>query len=299
MWRGNYDYSTNQLHITALLSDVLCRWFTKSNSCLKVEPFPGSGMSFNLSPQSYTSNKKISVPGHDHAAIGFALDAGASIVIPQVDTVAEARHAVSSAKYGAKNRGTRSAPPFRLISGFTALPSDPELSLHENLNRQAAIMIQIETLEAIDNLDAILTEVPDIDAVWLGTLDVRVSMGLPGGGFGGTEPEFLQAVAKFESILKKHDKPRGGAVIGTPEAMRALGKENSISFVAMDVVALIGTTRILSESRNLFPAQRKMLDAEKAAEINGRPTEVMTNGDAKGKVQTNGHVSGVNGNMGE
>lgn len=26
----------------------------------------------------------VRVPGHDHAAIGFALDAGASIVVPQV-----------------------------------------------------------------------------------------------------------------------------------------------------------------------------------------------------------------------
>ena len=210
---------------------------------------------------------------------------------------------MSSAKYGAKNRGTRSAPPFRLIPGITALPSDPELSLHENLNRQAAIMIQIETLEAIDNLDAILTEVPDIDAVWLGTLDVRVSMGLPGGGFGGTEPEFLQAVAKFEGILRKHDKPRGGAVIGTPEAMRELGKENSICFFAMDAGALIGTTRILSESSDLFMAGRKMLRAGKAVEVNG-VAKVMTNGEAKGevaKVQTNGHVhaNGVNGKVGE
>lgn len=149
-------------------------------------------------------------------------------------------------------------------------------------------MIQIETLEAIDNLDAILTEVPHIDAVWLGTLDVRVSMGLAGGSFGGTEPEFLQACAKFDSILKKHDKPRGGAVIGTPEAMKEMGKENSLSFVAMDAGALIGTTQILSESRDLFPAQRKMLGAEKA-EDKGKVA----------KVQTNVHANGMNGKVSE
>lgn len=153
-------------------------------------------------------------------------------------------------------------------------------------------MIQIETLEAIDNLDAILTEVPDIDAVWLGTLDVRVSMGLVG-SFGGTEPEYLQAVAKFESTLKKHDKPRGGAAIGTPEVMRELGKENSISFVAMDAGALIGTTAVLSASRDIFPAQRKMWDAEK--KVNGKDAKVLTNGHANGKeakVLTNGHANG-------
>ncbi|KAF6234246.1 hypothetical protein HO173_007666 [Letharia columbiana] len=115
----------------------------------------------------------VRVPGHDHATIGFALDAGASVVIPQVNTVAEAQHAISSAKYGVKNRGTRSAPPYRLIPGVTTLPSDPAETVHENMNRQAAIMIQIETVEGIDNLDAILTHVPDIDA---STLDIRVSM---------------------------------------------------------------------------------------------------------------------------
>ena len=29
----------------------------------------------------------VRVPGHDHAAIGYALDAGASIVVPQIDTI--------------------------------------------------------------------------------------------------------------------------------------------------------------------------------------------------------------------
>ena len=203
--------------------------------------------------------KTISVPGHDHAAIGFALDAGASVVIPQVNTVAEAQHAVSSAKFGTRNRGTRSAPPFRLTPGVSDAPSDPSVTIHENLNRQAAVMIQIETLEAIDNLDDILTAVPDIDIVWLGTLDVRVSMGLA--TFAGTEPEFVQAAAKFASILKKHNKPRGGTALGPPEVMRESGKDNSLNFIAVDVVGLMGLAGTLPAVKELFPPERKMVDA--------------------------------------
>src|SRR5271168_4206164 len=123
---------------------------------------------------------KHSVPGHDHAAIGYALDAGASIVVPQVDTVEQAKHIVSAAKFGAKHGGTRSAPPARLMPGLSDIPHDPSKTIWENLNEQAAIIIQIESLEGINNLDAILTEVGNhIDAVWIGSLDARVSMGLP------------------------------------------------------------------------------------------------------------------------
>src|SRR5271155_921672 len=90
---------------------------------------------------------KNSVPGHDHAAIGYALDAGASIVVPQVDTVEQAKHIVSCAKFGRKHNGTRSAPPARLMPGLSDTPLDPSRSIWENLNDQAAIIIQIESLE--------------------------------------------------------------------------------------------------------------------------------------------------------
>lgn len=89
----------------------------------------------------------VRVPGHDHAAIGYALDAGASIIVPQVETVEQARHVVSAAKYGTRQNGTRSAPPFRLIPGLTDTPYDSTRDIHKCLNDQAAIMIQIETLE--------------------------------------------------------------------------------------------------------------------------------------------------------
>lgn len=215
------------------------------------------------------TKNKLSVPGHDHAAMGFALDAGASLVIPQVNTVAEARHAISSAKFGARNNGTRSAPPFRLIPGISAIPSDPTETLHENLNRQAAIMIQIETVEAIDNLDAILTEVPEIDVVWPGMIDIRVSMGLAAPAVGEPEPEFVKAMAKFESVLRKHDKPRGGVALGPPEVMRELGKDNCISFIAADAMALMGLADVLPLAKEMFPAQKKMADAGEKVLVNG------------------------------
>ncbi|KAJ9630679.1 hypothetical protein H2203_001202 [Taxawa tesnikishii (nom. ined.)] len=95
-----------------------------------------------------------------------------------------AQHVVSAAKYGTKTT-------------------------------KAAVTFQIETLEGIDDLDAILTAVPDVDACWLGTLDCRVSMNLPGnGGFGGTDPEWLDAVAKYTAVMKKHDKPMAGFAMG-------------------------------------------------------------------------------------
>jgi 2-keto-3-deoxy-L-rhamnonate aldolase RhmA len=52
-----------------------------------------------------------SVPGIDHPAIGYALDAGASIVIPLVETVEQAREIVAATKFGARIGGARSAPP--------------------------------------------------------------------------------------------------------------------------------------------------------------------------------------------
>lgn len=65
----------------------------------------------------------------------------------QVDTVKQAKHVVSAAKFGTRQRGTRSAPPFRLIPYLTDTPYDSSRDIFTCLNDQAAIMIQIETLE--------------------------------------------------------------------------------------------------------------------------------------------------------
>lgn len=194
----------------------------------------------------------VRVPGHDHAAIGYALDAGASIIIPQVDTVEQAKHVISAAKFGSKSNGTRSVPPFRLLPGLTDTPMNPSETLFENLNNQAAIMIQIESLKGINNLDAILTECPEIDACWLGTIDARVSMNFSAQFGQGNEPEWLAAVATYDSVMAKHDKPKGAFAVGTDADMQRMGKTKAIVFPATDVVALAGLYGTLTKAKEIF-----------------------------------------------
>ncbi|KAF5007378.1 hypothetical protein FDECE_6309 [Fusarium decemcellulare] len=174
----------------------------------------------------------VRVPGHDHAAIGYALDAGASIVIPQ-------------------------ACFSELVPFLTDMAYDSSRDLYQCLNDQAAIMIQIETLEGINNLDAILTEVPDIDLVWLGSLDCRISMNLPANmGMGGDEKEWLDAREKFMSVLDKHDKPYAGFAFGTPpfgspEAIKKAAERMSLMIATADVVHLNALYRDLTQAREL------------------------------------------------
>ncbi|KAL9947865.1 hypothetical protein D7B24_007627 [Verticillium nonalfalfae] len=230
----------------------------------------------------------VRVPGHDHAAIGYALDAGASIVIPQVDTVEQAKHVISAAKFGTKQNGSRSAPPFRLIPFVTDHAYDGQGDIHKALNNQAAIMIQIESLEGINNLDDILTACPDIDVVWLGTLDARISMNLPGNsGLGGSEPEWTTAVEKFRAVLDKHDKPYAGFAIpvapyGTPEKFKEAAKRMSFMTFTADVMHLMALGQDLQNARGLL-AEVKTEKETKTS--NG---EVQANGSAA-TVATNGH----------
>lgn len=195
------------------------------------------------------------LPGHDHASIGYALDAGASIVVPQVETVEQAQHVVAAAKFGPTRKGKRSAPPCRWLPGIGDTGIDPTRSVWENVNDQAAIIIQIESELGARNLDAILTAVGDqIDAVWMGTMDMRVSIGFD--GFWGPEPEFLEIVRIYEETLKKHKKPNTGMCMYGDWAR---GVNKAFVIVGGDAFALLGETATIKNARqHLVPLTSKL-----------------------------------------
>lgn len=134
---------------------------------------------YAVTENSYNGLTSYRVPGVDHATIGYALDARASIIVPQVETVEQAQQIVSAAKFGACIGGKRSAPPGRRIPDVSMQCCNPNLSFWENQNSQAAIIIQVESLEGINNLDAILKAVGEhIDSVWLGKLGLSRFYGI-------------------------------------------------------------------------------------------------------------------------
>ena len=196
------------------------------------------------------------VPGHDESKMAYALDAGASIVVPHVDTVEQAKHVVGAVKFGSKRNGMRSAPPFRYVHHLTDTPMEPQHGLWESLNNQGAVMIQIETLVGIHNLDAILSEVPDIDAVWLGALDTRVSMSLPAGhGIRGSEPEWLEAADLFHQTVKKHNKPYAGFSFATGEELRKLTANMSMCMITADTTKLAEMVGELANAKAMLAFQ--------------------------------------------
>ena len=112
----------------------------------------------------------VRVPWNEPGIIGKMLDAGAQgIIVPMVNSVAEAEAAVRSCRY-VPHGGARSWGP-----GLAA----PRVDGHylEWAEQHVACIPMIETTQALDSLDDILA-VPGIDGVYVGPADLSLTLGL-------------------------------------------------------------------------------------------------------------------------
>lgn len=113
----------------------------------------------------------VRVPFGDYGTAQRALDAGAmGLIFPMINTVALAEEAVRSCRY--PPLGERSYGPIR---------ARLHIDIHtEWVNQQVLCLVQIETKEAMRNLEDILA-VPGIDGVYVGPADLALSHGMPPG----------------------------------------------------------------------------------------------------------------------
>lgn len=108
----------------------------------------------------------VRVAWNEPASIMRALDAGADgVIVPMVNTPEDALRAVGASRY--PPAGYRSWGPMR--AGLAQPGFDPALG-----NEQVVCLVMIETVEAVENLDAIL-DVPGVDGVMVGTHDLAIS----------------------------------------------------------------------------------------------------------------------------
>jgi 4-hydroxy-2-oxoheptanedioate aldolase len=108
------------------------------------------------------------VARNDYTLIGRLLDDGAlGIVVPMVDTAAEAWAAAEACRFppcGARSWGWGRAGRYGDDYG-------------EWVNEQVFVAVQIEGAEAVRNAEAILAT-PGVDGCWIGPSDLALSLGL-------------------------------------------------------------------------------------------------------------------------
>ncbi|MBV9966402.1 MAG: hypothetical protein JO008_11985, partial [Alphaproteobacteria bacterium] len=105
--------------------------------------------------------------------ICFALDAGArGIVVPMVNTRAEAEAAVRACRYFPA--GNRSNAGVRGEWGEFKTYRD----YMDAVNNELVIVPMIETNEALENLDAIAS-IPGVDVLLVGPSDLSIELGVP------------------------------------------------------------------------------------------------------------------------
>ncbi|WP_300088874.1 aldolase/citrate lyase family protein [uncultured Nitrosomonas sp.] len=137
------------------------------------------------------------------------MDAGASgIMVPMIKSADDARAAVDAVYYPPEGtRGVGLARAQGYGSGFQAY--------RQWLRDNAVIIAMIEHIQAIENIDAILST-PGIDAYIIGPYDLSGSMGRPG------ELEHPDVQAAIQQILQagiRHRKAGGVHVIEPDPAM--------------------------------------------------------------------------------
>lgn len=140
----------------------------------------------------------VRIPANSVEWFKWALDAGAwGVVVPMVNTREEAQRVVECAKY--PPLGTRSIGgafgPYGF--GITDWPSYARTA-----NDETIVIIQIESKQALENLDDILS-VPGIDVAFIGPNDLHAQLGLTASSE-GAEPEFVDALERIKAGARKH-----------------------------------------------------------------------------------------------
>lgn len=92
------------------------------------------------------------------------------------------------------------------------------------------MVCQIEDTLGVDNVKEICA-VDEVDALLVGTSDLRLSMGLPIGTYDGAEPDFLQALARIQEGATEAGKP----VMGFANSSEVLRKRLELGWRAIVV----------------------------------------------------------------
>lgn len=153
----------------------------------------------------------VRVPNGEYSMATRVLDNGAlGVVMPHVDTAAEAAEVVQKLKYppiGHRSMGG--------IGPHYSLRTAKSAEAAAALNAANMTVVMLETPTAIANADPIAA-VPGVDVLLIGTNDLCAELGIHG-DFGN--PKVTEAYAAVIAACKKHNKVPGMGGVYTEDLM--------------------------------------------------------------------------------
>ncbi|KAI8806133.1 HpcH/HpaI aldolase/citrate lyase family protein [Cladochytrium replicatum] len=175
----------------------------------------------------------IRIAGADHTLIKRALDTGAhGVMVPMVNTRAMAESVVAGTKFppmGIRGFGS----PF--VNGPWGCTMDEH---NRNANRETVVIVQIETKEAVENIDEIAS-VPGVDVLFVGPNDLAASYGRPPSSE-DNDPAISDALEKIKDAAKRHNRFVGIWATDGPMAARRLQQGFQMVSVGAEILAISG-----------------------------------------------------------
>lgn len=157
----------------------------------------------------------VRLPGLDKAAIGRTLEAGAQgIIVPHVDTRAEAEAIVDAARF--PTSGTRSLLG---ANPHTLYRTGPAVETMRRMNEATLVVAMIESSTAVENAEEI-AGVDGLDLLLVGTNDLSASLACPGEF---DCPAIAEAYAHVANACHKRGKHFGvGGLSSRPDVARQM-----------------------------------------------------------------------------
>jgi 2-keto-3-deoxy-L-rhamnonate aldolase RhmA len=186
----------------------------------------------------------VRVPNNSVEWFKWALDAGAwGVVVPMVNSREEVQRALDYSKY--PPLGNRSIGG---IFGPYGFGTTDWLDYSRIANNEIMIIVQIESAQALEHLDEILS-VPGIDVAFVGPNDLHAQLGLVPSS-DGAEPEFLEALERIKVAARKYHIALGIFSTDGEAATKRISQGFQMISVTTDVSSMI-----TSATRNIRVAR--------------------------------------------
>ncbi|MFW6361007.1 MAG: HpcH/HpaI aldolase family protein [Spirochaetota bacterium] len=188
------------------------------------------------SMQGYPAVPFVRAPWNDFVQIKRILDAGTyGVLVPYVNTKAEAEDAVKAMKYPTKGiRGVAGSPR-------AAHFANNSIEYFKSANDEIVLMTAVETGTAVENLDEIL-QVPEIDGIFIGPADLATDMGYMADA---SQPEVQEAIRTIEKKVNASDKFLSTVAKDWDDAQKKYERGYNLLLMMSDTTTLSKVARAL------------------------------------------------------